>query len=61
MIKQTVWQSATANLKTELKIEITLEIKAGYYFEFLTLETMKLLRGTEEKRIKNKYSEIYLI
>ena len=41
------------------KIEnrITFKIKAGYYLELLTPETMKLLESTESKITKNKNSE----
>ena len=33
------------------------KIKAGYYLELLTPETMKLLRSTETKIIKNENGE----
>ena len=38
------------------KIEnrITFKIKAGYYLELLTPETMKLLGSTKNKRSKDK-------
>ena len=41
------------------KIEnrITFKIKRGYYLEFLTTETMKLLRSTKGKILKNKNGE----
>ena len=41
------------------KIEnrITSNIKTGYYLKLLTLETMKLLRGTKSKINKDKNSE----
>ena len=41
------------------KIEnrITFKIKTGYYLELLTPETMKLLRSTENKIIKDKNGE----
>ena len=36
---------------------ITFKIKSGYYLELLTLETMKLLRSTENKITKDKNCE----
>ena len=41
------------------KIEnrITFKVKAGYYLELLTLETMKLLRSTYRKITKNENGE----
>ena len=41
------------------KIEnrITSNIKTGYYLKLLTLETVKLLRGTKSKINKDKNSE----
>ena len=41
------------------KIEnrITFKIKRGHYLEFLTTETMKLLRSTKGKILKNKNGE----
>ena len=33
---------------------ITFKIKTGYYLELLTIETMKLLRNTENKVTKDK-------
>ena len=41
------------------KIEnrITFKIKRRYYLEFLTTETMKLLRSTKGKILKNKNGE----
>ena len=41
------------------KIEnrITFKIKAGYYLELLTLETMKLLGSTKSKINKDKNRE----
>ena len=36
-------------------------IKSGYYLELLTTETMKLLRRTENKVIKDENGEMYHI
>ena len=36
---------------------ITFKIKSGYYFEFLTPETMKLLGSTKSKITKDKNGE----
>ena len=36
---------------------ITFKIKAGYYHELLTCETMKLLGSTKSKITKNKNGE----
>ena len=36
---------------------ITFKIKTGYYLEFLTHETMKLLESTKSKIIKNESGE----
>ena len=47
-------------IKTYLnKIEhrTTFEIKSGYYIELLTPKTMKLLRSTERKIIKQNHGE----
>ena len=41
--------------KTENRI--SLKIKAGYYHELLTSETMKLLGSTKSKITKNKNGE----
>ena len=45
------------------KIEniVTFKIKSGYYLEFLTLETMKLLGGTVSKINEDKNGEMCLI
>ena len=42
--------------KNIYKIEntVTLKIKAGYYLKILTPETLKLLRSTKSKIIKDK-------
>ena len=41
----------------EIENTITFKIKAGYYLEFLTPETMKLLGSTESKITKNENGE----
>ena len=38
----------------EMEKRIAFKIKAGYYLELLTPETMKLLRNTKSKRTKDK-------
>ena len=45
------------------KIEnrITFKIKTGYYFEFLTSETMKLLGSVKSKIPKNENGEMELV
>ena len=45
------------------KIEkrIAFKIKTGYYLQFLTPETMKLLGGTKSKITKNEMVKMYLI
>ena len=56
-------EAVTDNLSTMMiyvnKIEnrITSNIKTGYYLKLLTLETVKLLRGTKSKIDKDKNSE----
>ena len=37
-----------------MRIELHLKLKNGYYLEFLTPETMKLLGSTESKITKDK-------
>ena len=37
---------------------ITFKIKTGYYLEFLTPETMKLLESTKSKTTKNENGKI---
>ena len=41
----------------KIKNRITFKIKTGYYFEFLTPETMKVLGRTENKITKDKNGE----
>ena len=44
-------------MQIKLKNRISFKIKTGYYFEFLTPETMKLLWSTEKKITKNENGE----
>ena len=46
----------------KIESKITFTIKAGFYLELLTPETMKLLGSTENKIAKGKYGEnvVYL-
>ena len=41
----------------KLENRITFKIKTRYYFEILTLETMKLLGSTKSKRTKDENCE----
>ena len=41
----------------EIENRITFRINPGYYIKLLTPETMKLLRSTKRKIIKNENSE----
>ena len=41
----------------KMENKITFKIKTGYYFELLTLETMKLLGSTNSKITKDKNDE----
>ena len=46
----------------EVESRITFKMKRGFYLEFLTPETMKLLEGTKNKRSpKRKMVKMYLI
>ena len=45
----------------EIENRITFKIKTGYYFEFLSPETMKLLGSTKSKIPKNKNGEMDLV
>ena len=41
----------------KIESSITFKIKAGYYLELLTPETIRLLRSTENKVTKDKNGE----
>ena len=41
----------------KIQNRITFKIKTGYYFEYLTPDTIKLLGGTERSITKDKYGE----
>ena len=50
------WDNNMRNwlITCQIEYRITFKIKAGYYFELLTSETMKLLESTEKKISKDK-------
>ena len=60
IIKEYETVSDNSPIKTfvnKIDSRVTLKIKTGYYLEFLTTETVKLLGSTKSKIIKNKNVE----
>ena len=47
--------------KKKIENRVTFKIETGYYLELLTPETMKLLRSTKSKIIKEKNVKMFLI
>ena len=45
----------------KIKNRTTLKIKTGYYLEFLTPETKKLLGSTKSNKTKNKIVKMFLV